>query len=170
MIACNNGHFYDSREHEQCPFCQLRGSSTAKPQRGNQVATTNGVPALTTQVAWKQALDGIDPVVGWVVCIKGPDRGQDYRLHGERNFIGRSPSMDIALIHDRAVSRENHAFISYNPKMHQFRLAAGDQRGIVYLNQQEVFTPTIITSYDRIEIGASTLLFIAFCGEQFHWS
>ena len=32
---------------------------------------------------------GLDPVVGWLVCIAGPDKGRDYRIHSERNFLGR---------------------------------------------------------------------------------
>ena len=39
---------------------------------------------------------GIDPAVGFLICIEGPDRGADYRLVAGRNFIGRLPSMDVA--------------------------------------------------------------------------
>ena len=30
---------------------------------------------------------GVEPVVGWLVCIDGPSRGSDYRLHAGYNYI-----------------------------------------------------------------------------------
>lgn len=114
-------------------------------------------------------MGGVDPVVGWLVCIEGPERGRDYRLHTERNFIGRDPSMDVAITGDPSISRANHAVISYNPKRHTFRLAPGDSRGLAYLNDEEVIAPVALAPYDRIELGETTLLFIPFCGERFVW-
>ena len=32
------------------------------------------------------------PVTGWLVCVDGPEKGRDYRLHEEYNYIGRSLS------------------------------------------------------------------------------
>ncbi len=34
------------------------------------------------------------PVTGWLVCMTGSERGQDYRLHVGKNFIGRSPNLN----------------------------------------------------------------------------
>lgn len=41
-----------------------------------------------TQGELKRKL-GIDPVVGWLVCIEGAEKGKDYRLLGRINTIGR---------------------------------------------------------------------------------
>lgn len=112
---------------------------------------------------------GIDPVVGWVVCIEGPTRGVDYRLKAERNFIGRDPSMDIAIIGDMSVSRENHAIISYNPKNNGFRILPGDGHGLVYVNDDEVFMPVELKTGDIIELGQTKLIFVALCDERFQW-
>ncbi|WP_424766536.1 hypothetical protein [Paenibacillus sp. sgz302251] len=35
---------------------------------------------------------GIDPVVGWLVCVEGPHKGNDFRLHSERNLLA-SPNL-----------------------------------------------------------------------------
>lgn len=59
--------------------------------------------------------------------------------------------------------------ISYNPRNRTFRIAPGEQRGIVYLNDEEVLTPMPLAPYDRIELGATKLLFVPFCGERFTW-
>lgn len=197
MMSCANGHFYNDEEHSSCPFCGVglavdptrplgatrpiganepnawRGGGTdAGHTRAASVPRPSGLepdPGATRHV-WAKRMGGVDPVVGWVVCVKGPERGRDYRLHTERNFIGRAPTMDVAITGDATISRENHAVISYNPKKHSYRLAPGASRGLVYLNDEEVLTPMDLAPYDRIELGESELLFIPFCGERFQWT
>jgi hypothetical protein len=112
---------------------------------------------------------GIDPVVGWLVCTEGGDRGRDYRLHSEKNFIGRSENMDVCIRGDETISRENHAIISFNPKNNTFKLQPGDGRGLVYLNEEDIDVPTQIKAYDVIEVGQTKLIFVPFCGENFKW-
>jgi hypothetical protein len=90
----------------------------------------------------KGDMNRMDPVVGWLVCVAGPDKGRDYRIHAERNFIGRGADMDIAVAGDEQISRKNHAVISYNPKRHTFTIAPGDSHGLTYLNDDELLTPS----------------------------
>lgn len=188
MVSCGNGHFYNDEEHTGCPFCGVgpelgatrplmgdadldRAGLDKEHTRAAQTPPSAGLgrdPGETRHV-WAKRLGGVDPVVGWLVCVKGPERGRDYRIHTERNFIGRSPAMDIAITGDPSISRDNHAILSYNPKRHSFRLAPGDGRGLVYLNDEEVLTPLELAPYDRIELGETTLLFVPFCGERFTW-
>lgn len=112
---------------------------------------------------------GIDPVVGWLVCTDGPDRGADYRLHSERNFVGRGENSDVRIAGDKTVSRENHLSISFDPKKDSFRLLPGDSRGLVYLNGEELVSPVPLAAADRIELGETTLLFVPLCGSGFRW-
>ena len=62
---------------------------------------------------------GMDPAVGFLVCISGPHRGADYKLMAGRNFIGRAASMDVALADDDTVSRESHALVTYDAQAQQ---------------------------------------------------
>lgn len=110
-----------------------------------------------------------EPVVGWVVCIEGPDKGCDWRLVGGRNAIGRGEGMPVQLAGDPAVSRERHAVISFDPRRRSFTLAPGDGSGLVYCNGREVVVPQPLMGGDRIELGASTLLFVPLVGESFAW-
>lgn len=110
-----------------------------------------------------------EPVVGWVVCIEGPDKGCDWRLVGGRNAIGRGEDMPVRLAGDPAVSRERHAVISFDPRRRSFTLAPGDGTGLVYCNGHEVVVPQPLMASDRIELGASTLLFVPLVGELFAW-
>jgi len=112
---------------------------------------------------------GIDPVVGWLVCIKGPSRGRDYRIRSGRNGIGRSEAMDVQITGDDTVSRENHAFLVYEPRKRIFSIRPGDGRGLVYLNGDEVVQASDIKSYDIIELGETQLMFVPLCGDKFNW-
>jgi len=115
-----------------------------------------------------QARD-FDPVVGWLVCVKGASAGRDYRIRGERNRIGRDSRMDICIAGDNRISRENHAMITFDPRNNQFRLSPGQSRGIVYLNGSLVDTSISLEPYDTIELGQTSLQFVPLCGERFQW-
>ena len=121
-------------------------------------------------VGMMQEKMGFDPVVGWLVCTEGPSRGKSYTIRGGINSIGRSDRMDITITGDRTISAENHARLSYSDKNNRFNLLPGDGRNIVYLNGEEVFSPMPLKAYDQIDFGATKLLFIPLCGEQFTWT
>lgn len=113
---------------------------------------------------------GVDPVVGWLVCIEGPDRGRDYRVRSGRNFIGRAQQMHICIGGDPAVSREKHAAVSYDPKQGCFKLLPGEGSGLTYVNEDTVEVPVELKPYDTIEVGETKLTFVPFCGEHFRWT
>lgn len=113
---------------------------------------------------------GIDPVVGWLVCEDGKEKGRDYRIHTDNNFIGRGEKMDICIRGDETISRENHAIISYDSQEKVFYFSPGDGRSIVRLNDKAIFQTVEIKAYDRVTIGKTKLLFIPLCGKDFEWS
>ena len=183
MERCPSGHFYDPAKHMSCPHCGIAdldiGPTVAKG--GFTIAPTIPANDSKTMPAGGRRSDegatvgyfdkkiGIEPVVGWLVCVEGPDRGRDYRIRSRRNFIGRDTRMDICISSDTQISRENHAVISYDPRNNSFKLVPGDSRGITYLNGETVDVPVPIKAYDRIELGETQLLFVPFCGDQFKW-
>ncbi len=112
---------------------------------------------------------GIDPVVGWLVCIKGPERGRDYRIHTEKNSIGRSDSMDIVIRGDDTISRVNHAFLSHNPKKNTFRIMCGEGRSLIYVDGEEVSPYAELKPRSVIEIGEGTFVFVPFNSDDFEW-
>jgi hypothetical protein len=111
---------------------------------------------------------GMDPLVGWLVCVEGVEKGRDYRLRSEKNWIGRSDNMDVT-VKDPAVSRENHAAVVYDPRKGTFDIRPGEVRGIVYVNGEEVVNSLALSPYDKIELGGSKFLFIPFVGDNFNW-
>jgi len=114
-------------------------------------------------------VDGFDPVVGWLICIKGPNRGRDYRLHSGTNFIGRSKEMDVCIEHDQTISKRNAASISYDDRSKTFFIQKGEVRNLLYLNGKPVRSDADIVIYDRIEIGSTELIFVPLCGDNFNW-
>ena len=127
------------------------------------------VTAAGKTVGMMQSQMGFDPVVGWLACVAGPSRGKSYTIRGGVNAIGRSERMDIVITGDLKISSENHAKISYSDKHNRFNLLPGEGRNIVYLNDEEVFTPMPLRAYDLIDFGETKLLFVPLCGERFTW-
>ena len=127
------------------------------------------VAAAGKTVGMMQSQMGFDPVVGWLACVEGPSRGKSYTVRGGVNSIGRSERMDIVITGDLKISAENHAKISYSDKHNRFNLLPGEGRNIVYLNDEEVFTPMPLKAYDLIDFGETKLLFVPLCGEKFTW-
>lgn len=113
---------------------------------------------------------GIDPVVGWLVCTEGKEKGRDFRIHADNNFIGRSEKMDICVPWDDTISRENHAAISYDGSDRTYYFSPGDGRGIVRLNGMALFQTAQLKAYDEIIVGMTGFLFIPLCGEKFDWT
>jgi len=183
MKRCEHGHYYEPEKNSSCPACGISGLDIdeTKPKRDQPPPLPPDIDESSTRPRDDRGRDDaptvgvvrkklkIDPVVGWLVCIEGEERGRDYRIRSEKNFIGRSERMDICIKGDDAISREKHASISFNPRKSTFRIQPGESRGLVYLNDEEADFPTEIKPYDIIEIGQTKLMFVPFCGEHFEW-
>lgn len=113
---------------------------------------------------------GIDPVVGWLVCVKGKEKGRDYRIHSDNNYIGRSEKMDICVRGDETISRENHAVVSYDSIDKTYYFSPGEGRNIVRYNGKAIFQTVELNMYDRVVVGKTELVFIPLCGSDFEWS
>lgn len=181
MKQCDNGHFYDEARFESCPYCKENtgiGKTMAAADIGKTVAAFPGNPAVAAAtsfdsgktVAVMKKKIGIDPAVGFLICIAGPHRGTDFRLVSGRNFIGRAAAMDVSLPDDDTVSRESHALVTYDAKHNAFSLSPGQGRGITYCNNEQVEMVHPLKAYDIIEVGKSRLLFLPLCSQQFQWS
>lgn len=199
MKRCNQGHYYDPDKHHSCPACGIPdldidrtkaksspnhngGGLERQPEQpldsGEDIGATRRAGQLPADrsgaeegrtIGLVRKTTGIDPVVGWLVCIEGPDKGRDYRIRSEKNFIGRSAQMNISIQNDNAISRENHAIVSFNPKKSNFKVHPGSSNGLVYLNDDDVDIPEMLKPYDIIELGETKLMFVPLCGENFQW-
>lgn len=145
------------------------GVPQPEPARTAPPAGPISVTAAGKTMGMMQSQMGFDPVVGWLACVAGPSKGKSYTIRGGVNSIGRGDRMDIVITGDLRISSENHAKISYSDKHNRFNLLPGEGRNIVYLNDEEVFTPMPLNAYDLIDFGETKLLFVPLCGERFTW-
>ena len=112
---------------------------------------------------------GTEPVVGWLVAVEGKYFGEDFRLKSGRNFIGRSPEMDVQLSLDLSVSRRRHAIIVYEPRQRIFIAQPGDSRELFYRNDEVVLGSTVLKDRDILTIGETKLMLVTLCGGTFGW-
>lgn len=148
---------------------------------GNSTKRTDAFSGITSLVSSEQEEDddktlafgffGMtdhSPVVGWLICMNGSERGNDYRLHAGRNFIGRSTSMDVLLVEDRTIARDKHGSVTYDPKGNAFYVT-GEGGNLVYLNGELLETSKKLKEGDIITVGETKLMFIPFCREGRTW-
>lgn len=112
---------------------------------------------------------GYEPVVGWLVCVEGPEVGKDYRLFGRINTIGRAEGNDVVLAQEHTVSQKNHIRIAYDAKHNSYQLIPGDGSNVTYLNDEPLYVPQRLNAYDVLELGDTKLVFVPLCNDQFRW-
>lgn len=191
IISCENRHFYDDSKYSVCPYCNKTNTSY---RSGNAVAFNENVTAAyydepiaaprnstvamyDTREADKDTQKtvgiyaksmGNDYVTGWLVCIKGPEKGRDYRLHHGKNKMGRSYVNDLCVAEEVKMSRENHCVIIYDDKSNQFFLTPSEG-SLTYQGGSLVDKPVQLKTCDVFTIGDSTFEFTAFCREGRKW-
>ncbi len=190
ISKCNNGHFYDNSKFDSCPHCEqapLKRRAIGEEMTRFEFSPNSSAPfdGTNAAAAAQQAIPrqvnlgaaaaadpktvgiyssslGIDPVVGWLVCIKGGEKGRSYQLHAGRNFCGRDYKMAICLPDDALISRENHCSIIFEPKQIAFSLIRGTGES-VWVNEQPLTDSMRLNGDEIIKIGSSELVFIPYC-------
>ena len=181
IIKCPNDHYYDNAKYNACPHCQVTGGSRRMEEEmtiarvseeirlinSNNIGFSNPGGEEKTIGIYKTKMQA-DPVVGWLVCIKGAGRGRDYRLHTGRNFLGRGLKMDICITEDDTITRENHCSVVFDPKGKVFYISPGEG-SITYLNDKLLDDSGKLSEGDVITAGLTDLVFIPYCKEGRTW-
>lgn len=192
VIRCENGHFYDSDSFAECPHCDSTTVQTMfEDMMGTGSTDINSEVTLYEQIAGDRELgnqltdlyvenveenektiglsfsqDGINPVVGWLVCEEGPEYGRSYCLYAGRNFIGRSHNSDVVIYDDPEITRKNHCSIVFEPKECVFYLVPSST---TVFNGKTLQDAVKIESEDAFEIGRSKFRMIAYCKRGREW-
>jgi len=154
--VCPNGHHYNAGKYgDTCAVC------------GVKLDLPEDLPE--EEVKELTHIDEQDWVCGWLVCIKGPNKGRGYPIKEGKNFIGSASVMDIQILGDKKIDKKNHAAIMYDPRKNTTMLLPSDSHGMVYWRGAAIFEPVTIKSFDSIEIGESIFKYAPFCGEDFEW-
>ena len=145
---------------------QASASSEEKTMSYFSTVTSGGDASKESQSSSNRP---VDPVVGWLICIRGEHFGESFNIGAGMNSIGRNETNRIVLNRDQFVSREKHAFITYEPKHRKFYVKPGDSSGLTYLNDQYITETKPIAERDIIELGKSKFIFIPLCCDSFTW-
>lgn len=199
MVRCAKGHVYDLRVNSSCPQCALEarggrvsGYDTTEPLIPGQTigetvpvtdrgftptdfdATGGNTPRVQryepTMPVPQGGVAGFNPVVGWLVCVDGADKGTDYRIRNGNNYIGRDQSMDICIRNDNHISNQNAAIIGYDDLERQFFFGPAGGHNTVRVNGKMVINAVPLSPYDEITVGTTKLMFVPLCGERFDWN
>lgn len=111
-----------------------------------------------------------DPVVGWLVVVRGNGRGNSVELGKGQNTIGRSPDNHVRLdFGDDKISRESHCVIIFEPKRREFYIRNAEGRNLTYVADTVVIDAKQLNANEIITIGDTDLRFVPLCGPDFSW-
>lgn len=146
----------------QSSLPELDGDSDTKIFRpSSKTAIGNGVQSESFVT---------EPVVGWLVIIEGPGKGNFVKLGFGMNAIGRSAESRVSIdFGDDQISRENHALLTYDAKNKKFYIQHGGGTNLTYLEDSPVLQPYELLGNEIISIGNTKLYFVPFCGTNFNW-
>lgn len=194
IIRCSRGHYYDNEKFSQCPHCGIFAveedeKTVAMPMPGmiaggdddktvamtplkapaaGAVHTVPDVDEDDKTISLYAEEKGVDFIVGWLVCVQGPERGRDYRLHQGFNRIGRDYKMDVAVMEDVSLSREAACAVVYDDKSNHF-FAVQQTGADAYLNGEALSGARELKTGDVLKAGNSEFEFVAFCREGRTW-
>ena len=110
-----------------------------------------------------------NPVIGWLIGIKGAHKGRSYEVKQGRNFIGRSTAMDICLSGNSKISRDRHAIITYDPRSKKCFLQPDETRDLIYINDELLFGPMPMKHNDIIVLADEEFVFLALQCDKADW-
>lgn len=143
-------------------------SAGAEPRTRIYGGSSGGGTARQNEEPIRDAVE--DPVTGWLVIVDGPGRGNFVRVGHGQNQIGRGASSRIRLdFGDELISRDNNGVITYDPLNRKFYVQQGTGANLLYMNSAPVLAPAELPDRAMLRVGATQLVFVAFCGEGFTW-
>jgi len=106
-------------------------------------------------------------VVGWLVGLSAPARGESFAVRIGRNVLGRDRRSDIVINDDQASS--HHADLVFRPEERRFILMDHNSTNGTYVNEVEIEPRRDLVTKDIVRIGSHRFLFIPLCDEAFYW-
>lgn len=188
IVQCPYGHFYDDEKYSFCPSCG-RQKGTRRQFDDEKTVSLDSMNRqeektvyLTQETEKRLSIKGYwdaektvalseteEPLflAGWLVCIKGPAKGNDYRLYPGFNRVGRGLDLDVCL-QDPMVSLNVHCSVVYEPKSRRFFLVPGKGTA-VYIEETLVQKAVELQEGSKICLGGSILELIPFCKGEHVW-
>ncbi|MCA9562379.1 MAG: FHA domain-containing protein [Myxococcales bacterium] len=156
QLTCPNGHALDP-SWEVCPYCQTAAKQGVKPvhiQSGGGGAVAGKTMAVSLDQVLGQHVN--KAVVGWLVQMEGPQKGQDFRLFDGNNVLGTAADADI-VVSDQFVSAR-HAVILIESKKASYVLQDLESRNKTFVNNRQVMKVDLVDN-DEIRMGQCSFRF-----------
>ncbi len=169
ITQCPNGHFYDDKKYAVCPVCRLSMQGQLPQSDKTLGLTAQDLTGFDRTVGFNMLEEDALawPVVGWLVCVQGAERGRDWRLHEGQNFAGNTLGADIQLSVLPRGSEKTFSVI-YDGR-HNVFLAAPGQGALVYCNGELLKGPVQLHDSDEISVEGMVLCFQSFCTDTRRW-
>ncbi len=164
---CAFGHFYDASVHSHCPYCGNRADVSPDPAI-IRLEALNDAPSDDAPSS-ACAREEVRPVVGWLVCVKGPDLGRSYEIHDNNNFVGHGGLMDINIRRDPGLPGDRSVVVTYDSRSRAFFCGLINGRELVRLNGSPLLSASPLRPGDRLEISRTELMLVPLCGPDFDW-
>lgn len=158
--TCPNGHPLNP-SWDVCPYCRQAADQGVNPVnvQPGQAGGVGAVAGKTVAVDINAAL-GTEhvnkAVVGWLVAMKGPQKGQDFRLHDGRNVMGTAADVDV-VVYDQFVSAR-HCVLLVEAKEARYVLQDLESRNKTFVNNRQISKVDLIDN-DEIRLGQATFRF-----------
>ena len=110
---------------------------------------------------------GNEPIVAWLVCVNGVERGKIFTIRDKLNIVGSAPNNDIVIHGEANIAPENHACIAYDSKSTACLLLPG-AKGIVNLNGVFNDYAQPLNTFDIITFGNSQYVYAPY-SEGLDW-
>ena len=108
-----------------------------------------------------------DMLAGWLVCVDGPQRGQDFRLFAGHNAVQVGAAGDLTVIPTAARGPGMVARVSCGEGAQP--LSPGDSAWTFTLEELGQASARSLAPFQRLRLGGSTLVFVQLCGVEFGW-
>lgn len=190
---CKNGHFIDEA-WDICPYCPPEKSAaaepaaprTARPEPARReppprpsapVAAVAAPPApppppvertvSAPKLDGEADHEGMRYVVGWLVGLDGPAKGESFTIRMGRNTIGRDRKSDVYVNDEQASG--HHADLVYRPDEGRFILMDHNSTNGTYVNDVELEPRRDLVDRDTVTVGRHKFLFVSLLDARFRW-
>jgi hypothetical protein len=111
-----------------------------------------------------------DPVVGWLIVVRGKGQGHILPIGYGNNSVGRGGTNRIALdFGDNGISRDVQFSIAYENKQRTFHLVPGSGASLTYLNGDLALQHQPLPARAIVRVGDTELMFVPLCSSEFDW-
>lgn len=106
-------------------------------------------------------------VVGWLLALTGPARGEAYPVRMGKNVIGRDRRCDVMVSDEQASA--HHADLVFRPEEKRFILMDHNSTNGTFVNGVEIEPRKDLSHKDVIRVGLQKFLFLSLFQTGFSW-